>query len=335
MIKGKYIEKNNWLNGTMLLVEVSMGSDTEDFFWQNYTELNSDAEASFLKALKIPVAFFRKLDAEAKKKVIHSQTQLLLSDGKNYVEAIWALVNKEAGVIQYVGRKVATPFDYATPETFFWDDQDKWMMFEVNFNKGTVAFLRILDEDAKDVNKHYPCVVVTFSLLYQRDVKIDMGVYRPLNNSFLIDSSIGKVYYFKCTKFDSTRVQGRVNIAKEAMEACDVHKYEYMDVVEDASLTTCGYDTLNDMVQQYEWITKDACLRKVISEYNIAYVKTKDEILARVKTWLDFIGYAFDTISLANRELQMKLRLGTSLYKLIQQKMTRELGRGVRIEGGQ
>ena len=89
MLKGNYsVVNEDYLNGKLALAAVSMGTDTEEFFWANYDIMTKEAETSFLKALRIPVGFFRKLDNEAKKKVIHSQTQLLMCDEKLYTDAV-------------------------------------------------------------------------------------------------------------------------------------------------------------------------------------------------------------------------------------------------------
>lgn len=339
MLKGNYSVVNEaYLNGKLTLACVSMGSDTEEFFWMNYDQMTKEAESSFLKALRIPVGFFRKLDNDAKKKVIHSQTQLLLSDEKLYTEAVWVLHSKVAETggtrIMYVGRKVATPFGEYSPEQFFFDEKDKWTLYEVNFEKGTVSYLRLLEPDNRGIDAYYTAAVCTFSLLYQRDVSLVCGLFKPANQCFLIDASLGKQFTWKCAKYDSVSLENQVSVGKAVGEYAVKHEEDYKDCEKQANERPFSYERFNNTVSEYEWVVKNPYLRKVCNAYITEYVKKKDELESKLRNWGQFVTYAFDTISVSSRDLRTKLKLGEALYHWLGDQITPE-PLGVRIEGGQ
>ena len=338
MLKGYYSVVNEaYLNGKLALAAVSMGTDTEEFFCENYDIMTKEAESSFLKALRIPVSFFRKLDNEAKKKVIHSQTQLLLSDEKLYTEAVWVLYSTVAETggtrIVYVGRKVATPFGEYSPEQFFFDEKDKWTLYEVDFNRGTVSYLRLLEPDNRGIDAYYTAAVCTFSLLYQRDVSLVCGLFKPANQCFLIDVALGKRFTCKCAKYDSVSIENQVSVGKAVSQYAVEHQDDYKDCEKEAKERPFSYERFNNSVTEIDWVVKNPYLRKVCNAYITEYVKKKDELESRLRNWIDFVSYAFDTVSVNSRDLRTKLKLGEALYHWLGEQIIPEPI--VRIEGGQ
>lgn len=313
------IINDKWL-GDWVLAEVEMGQQTENFYWQNLNAMDGIAEDSFLKALKIPVAFFKKLDDEAKRKVIHSQVELLPNE-KRGVDALWVLLDKEQNRIMYAGKRTETSFGSASPETFFGSDKDHWTLFNVDREAGTATYMRILADEAKEIDKFYPVVMVTFSLFYQKLITMRAGLFKPMSSAFLIRNTPGLVSIRRCNEYEPEELND--NIAKDIINT--FNEYDHSTTLELNKFIkdkATNFEMLSNIFSTKEWTIKNKHLKLVLETYSAEYAKKKEELELRVRTLEQFIDYCFvDVYTRKRMDVKSHLALGESLYLLTTQLM--------------
>ena len=318
MIAGSYnIVNDKWL-GDWALARIEMGQSAEDFYWENIKVMDREAEASYLRALKIPDAFFQKLDDEAQHKVIHSQTQSLLT-GKRSVEALWVLIDKEKNMVVYASKVTDTAFGAEPPTTFFREDKEHWTLYNVDRVNGTVTFMRILEDDAKEIDKFYPVAVVTFSILYDKKVVIKTGMFKPMSSAFLIKVAPGTLENKKCSEYEAEELQK--NIAEGVISNFKTSfEQAILPLVTFAKDKQINFDFISTVFSTVDWAIKNKFLRLAFDAFASEYAKKKDELTLRVRTLEQFIDYCFvDVYTRKHFVLKAHLALGEALLLLVTQ----------------